>query len=120
MRRIGDIMNFTNMLTALAQISDVENPTIFPFPFPMHLALAIISVIFFGYRFAVQKKPFQLIFAIAVPLSLLVWLGNNKTLFYGLGIAELILIVAAIFTSIFIKPKAAEDKADTYTKNKED
>ncbi|MDD7515419.1 hypothetical protein [Ruminococcus flavefaciens] len=113
-------MNFTNMLTALAQISDVENPTIFPFPFPMHLALAIISVIFFGYRFAVQKKPFQLIFAIAVPLSLLVWLGNNKTLFYGLGIAELILIAAAIFTSIFIKPKAAEEKTDTDTKNKED
>ena len=102
-------MNFTNMLTALAQISDVENPTIFPFPFPI-----------FGYRFAVQKKPFQLIFAIAVPLSLLVWLGNNKTLFYGLGIAELILIVAAIFTTIFIKPKAAEEKADTDTKNKED
>ncbi|SHM52976.1 hypothetical protein [Ruminococcus flavefaciens] len=106
-------MNLTNMLVNLAQISDAENPTIFPFPFQLHLALAVISVIFFSYRFAVQKKPFQLIFAIAVPLSLLLWVSNNKTLFYTVGIIELILIVTALFTSIFVKPKTAEEKASS-------
>lgn len=106
-------MNLTNMLVNLAQISDAENPTIFPFPFQLHLALAVISVIFFSYRFAVQKKPFQLIFAIAVPLSLLLWVSNNKTLFYTVGIIELILIITALFTSIFVKPKTAEEKASS-------
>lgn len=113
-------MNFTDLLVTLAQISDAENPTIFPFPFAMHLGLAIISVIFFGYRFAVQKKPFQLIFAIAVPLSLLLWISDNRTLFYGLGIAELCLILAAFFTSIFMKPKKGEEAAAPEKESKED
>ncbi|WP_028519697.1 hypothetical protein [Ruminococcus flavefaciens] len=104
-------MNFTTMLTSLAQISDTENPTIFPFPFPMHIALAVISVIFFSYRFAVQKRPFQLIFAIAVPLSLLLWVSDNKTLFYAIGLIELILILLAIITSIFSKSKKEETAA---------
>ncbi len=113
-------MNLTNMLTSLAQISDTENPTIFPFPFELHLALAVISLIFFSYRFAVQKKPFQLIFAVAVPLSLLLWVSNNKTLFYTIGIIELILLLIAFFTSIFVKPKTAEEKAPSDKKDKED
>ncbi|MCR5601362.1 MAG: hypothetical protein K6G33_11565 [Ruminococcus sp.] len=103
-------MNFTNML-ALLQISDAENPTIFPFPFEMHLALAIISFLFFSYRFAVQKKPFQLIFAVAPALSLLLWVSDNKTLFYGLGLVELALIIIAIVTSIVCKPKKTEEAA---------
>ena len=104
-------MNFTNMLTNLAQISDAENPTIFPFPFPMHIAIVIISVIFFGFRFAVQKKPYQLIFAIAVPISLLLWVSNDKTLYYTVGIIELILILLAIVSSFIFKPKKAEAAA---------
>jgi bacteriorhodopsin len=108
------------MITYLAQISDAENPTIFPFPFEMHIALAVISVIFFSYRFAVQKKPFQLIFAIAVPLSLLLWISNNKTLFYTVGIVELILILIAFFTSIFVKPKTAGENTSSDKKDKED
>lgn len=104
-------MNFTNMLTNLAQISDAENPTIFPFPFPMHITIVIISVIFFGFRFAVQKKPYQLIFAIATPISLLLWVSNNKTLYYTVGIIELILILLAVISTFVFKPKKAEAAA---------
>ena len=121
-------MNFTDMLSTIAQISDTENPTIFPFPFAMHITLAVISVIFFTYRFMVQKKPFQLIFAIAVPLSLLLWVSNNKTLFYSLGAIELVLILLAFITSIVCKPKkeetaaaaAADVKADADKDTEED
>lgn len=120
-------MNFTNMLTNLAQISDAENPTIFPFPFPMHIAIVIISVIFFGFRFAVQKKPYQLIFAIAVPISLLLWVSNNKTLYYTVGIIELILILLAVISTFVFKPKkaeavtaAAEEKAEEADSDKAD
>ena len=120
-------MNFTNMLTNLAQISYAENPTIFPFPFPMHIAIVIISVIFFGFRFAVQKKPYQLIFAIAVPISLLLWVSNNKTLYYTVGIIELILILLAVISTFVFKPKkaeavtaAAEEKAEEAGSDKAD
>ncbi len=113
-------MNFTDMLTSIAQISDADNPTIFPFPFWLHISLAVISVIFFAYRFAVQKRPFQLFFAIAVPLSLLVWVSNNRTLFYALGIAEFILIAVAAVTSIVCKPKKTEETAAVTAKAGED
>ena len=120
-------MNFTDMLSTIAQISDTENPTIFPFPFAMHITLAVISVIFFTYRFMVQKKPFQLIFAVAVPLSLLLWVSNNKTLFYTIGAIELVLILLAFITSIVCKPKkeeaaaaAADVKADADKDEEED
>ena len=101
-------MNLTNMFTCLAQISDAENPTIFPFPFSMHLALAVISIIFFSYRFAVQKKPFQLIFAIAAPISLLLLFSRNKTIFYAVGLIEFILILAAFISTFICRPKKAE------------
>ena len=115
-------MNFTDMLSTIAQISDTENPTIFPFPFAMHITLAVISVIFFTYRFMVQKRPFQLIFAVAVPLSLLLWVSKlfktmeissatNKKIFYAVGAIELVLILLAFITSIVCKPKKEETAA---------
>ena len=110
-RRIGENMNIFNTFALLAQISDSNNPTIFPFPFSLHLGLAIISLVFFGFRFVSQKKPFQIIFAIAVPLSLLIWLSESKTLFYGLGLVELILILLAIVMSIASRPKDTAENA---------
>lgn len=104
-------MNFPDTFSVLAQISD-EIPTVFPFPFNMHLILSVISVFFFGYRFAVQKRPYQLIFAIAVPLSMTIWISNNRTFFYILGLVELILIASALILSIAIKPKEKAGKAD--------
>jgi type IV secretory pathway TraG/TraD family ATPase VirD4 len=122
------------MLSTIAQISDTENPTIFPFPFAMHITLAVISVIFFTYRFMVQKRPFQLIFAIAVPLSLILWLPAhwtelqkyNKTIFYTIGAIECALILLALVTTFICKPKkeeaaaAADAKADAGKDTEED
>ena len=115
-------MLFTDMLTSLAKISDVKDPSIFPFPAPMLIGVVILSVIFFGYRFAVQKKPFQLIFAIAAPISLLLLISKSKTIFYTVGIIEFILILAAFISSIVCKPKKAEEKAasDDNSKTEED
>lgn len=118
-RKNGVIMNLLNMLSSLAQISDAEHPSIFPFGFTMHIALAIISVIFFSYRFAVQKKPFQLIFAIAVPISLALWISDNKTLFYIIGLIELVLILAALISTFVCKPKKTEEAAAADKKSEE-
>lgn len=113
-------MNFADMLTPIAKIADTESPTIFPFPAPMLVIVAILSVIFFGYRFAVQRKPFQLIFAIAPPISLLLLFSENKKIFYTVGIIELVLILTAFVTSIVCKPKKAEGKHSESKNIKED
>ena len=119
-RKIGVTMNFLNMLNSIAQISDTEHPSIFPFGFTMHISLVIISVIFFAYRFAVQKKPFQLIFAIAPPISLALWISDNKTLFYTVGIIEFVLLLAAFISTFICKPKKTEEAAAPAEKKSED
>ena len=103
-------MNFTD-LYLLAQ-SEVEQPGLFPFPFGLHIVFTVIAVIFMVYRFVKEKCPYQIIMAVAIPISLIIWVSENKTLFYAIGIIELVLILAAIFTSIFIKkPKAPADES---------
>ena len=114
-------MPFTNMLSAIAKISDVEDPSIFPFPSWMLIGIVILSVFFFSYRFAVQKRPFQLIFAIAAPISLLLLFSRNKTIFYAVGLIEFILILAAFISTFICRPKKAESTAasDKDGKNEE-
>lgn len=109
-RQIGDIMNLFQTFL-LTQQAGIENPSLFPFPFKMHLIFGIFGAVFFAYRFFTQKRPFQLIMAVAIPLSLIVWLSESKTLFYGLGIVEAILILAAVVTS-FIFKAPLEDLAE--------
>lgn len=113
-------MFFTDMFISIAKISDASNPTIFPFPAWMLIGLAAASLIFFGYRFAVQKKPFQLIFAIAPLIALLLLFSESKKIFYGVGIVELILILIAFVSSIVYKPKTTEETPAQTTTAKED
>ena len=94
-------MNLTD-LYILAQ-SEVEKPTLFPFPFGLHIVFTIIGVVFLVYRFMKQRYPYQIIIATAMPILLLLWTSESRTLFYGVGIVELILVLAALATSIFCK-----------------
>lgn len=91
--------------------SEIENANLFPFPFGLHLVFCAIALIFFGWRFSEQKKPFQLLFAIAVPLSLAIWLNDSKTWFYIIGLIELLLILAAFVSCFIFKDKAPEENS---------
>lgn len=104
-------MNYFDIFT-LTQQAEIENPSLFPFPFKMHLIFACLAAVFFAYRFFTQKQPFQLIMAVAIPASLLIWLSESKTLFYAVGIAEAVLILAAIVTSFIFKSKDIADDND--------
>lgn len=111
-RQIGAIMNFLDFFV-MTQQSEIEKPTLFPFPFNMHLVFACIGAIFFAYRFFTQRRPFQLIMAVAIPLSLIIWISESKTVFYGLGIIEALLILAAVITSFIFKvPENKESVKD--------
>lgn len=106
-------MNITNMLIQMAQTSDASQPSLFPFPLELHLTFVCIGAIFFAYRFFVQKRPYQIIMAIAIAASLAIWISDkSKSLFYGIGIVEAVLILAALVSSfIFKAPKEAVESA---------
>ena len=106
-------MDFFNIITTGLLAVESDKPTLFPFPFSFHLVFAVISFIFFMVSFLKFKRPYQLLFAIAIPLSLLLWAAEfNRGLYYGLGAVELLLVLAALVSSIILKPKKQkEDKA---------
>ena len=96
-------MNISDFLITMAQTTEVEQPGLFPFPFVPHLIFCCLALVFFIFRFIKQKCPYQLIMAVAIPFTLVIWVGRK--VFYGVGIVELILTVSAVVTSIIFKKK---------------
>lgn len=84
-------------------VQEMETPQLFPFPFPLYLGFCIVSFVFFLFRFFKDKKPYQLIMGIAIPLSLALELSDSKTLYYTIGIIEIILILSAFISTFFFK-----------------
>ena len=99
-----------NMLTTLSE-AEIENPNLFPFPLSMHVGFAIVGLIFFLYRFITDKKPYQLIFAFAIPFSLTIWLSESRAWFYTLGAVEAVLVICAFITTFIFKDKPEEPSA---------
>lgn len=100
----------SDILLTLAE-TKMENPSFFPFPFPLHLIFAIIATAFLVFRFVTNKKPFQLIMAIAIPVSLILWIPTaSKTLYYTVGLIELILIIVAFVTSLIFRDKSIPEE----------
>ena len=100
-----------NMLTTLSE-AEIENPNLFPFPFGMHITFAIVGLLFFLFRFVTDKKPYQLIFAFAIPFSLTIWLSESRAWFYALGAIEGMLILCARITTCIFKDKPEEKPAE--------
>ena len=110
-------MNFTD-LYIMAQ--EVEQPGLFPFPFGLHIIFTIVAVIFMIFRFVKEKKPYQLIMAIAFPISLIICTSENKTLFYTIGIIEAVLMLAAFVSSILFKKPKETSAAEPSEEEKEE
>ncbi len=100
-------MNFTENLITLTQ---AQETSLFPFPFSTHIVFSCIAIAFLIFQFAREKKPYQIIISVAVALSLAIWLSDNRTLFYAIGIAEALLLVAAFVTAIVFKHKELEEE----------
>lgn len=97
--------------------TEILQPNLFPFPFPHHLVFCCIAMIFFGYLYMKYKKPHQLIMAIAIPFSLIIWISESRTLFYTMGIIEVILMILAIVVNIIHKKKHPEIYASNGNKS---
>lgn len=101
-------MNISDTFFTMAQTAEVSEPALFPFPFGLYAVFCVIALAFFVFRFVKEKAPYQLIMAIAIPFSLLIGLSNGKTLFYLVGIVELLLLISAFVLSIVCKKKSPE------------
>ena len=102
----------TDMFVRMAA-GDAEVPTLFPYPLPFHIVFAIVAAVFFIYRFVTNRKPFQLIFALAVPFSLTLWISESRTWFYIVGAVELLFVLAALVSVFIFKDKKSDEAADT-------
>lgn len=88
----------------------------FPISFTYHLIFCIVAGVFFLIQFIRLRRPYQLILAVAIPASLLIYVGDpsNKTWFHTVGIFEVILLLGAVVLSIFdrVKSKKLEKQQD--------
>ena len=104
-------MNISNFLVTMAQTTENNQTNLFPFPFHVHLIFSMISTLFFFAMYNKYHKPYQLLMGFAVPISLVIWLSESKSLFYGVGIIELILLFASFLITVILKIK--NKKAET-------
>ena len=114
-------MNISNVFLNMAQTAEVSKPTLFPFPMGMYVVFCIVATAFFIFRFVKEKAPYQIIMAVAIPLSLLIGYSNSKTLFYIMGVVEAVLIISAFVSSIVCKrKKPVETPEETSTESVEE
>ncbi len=115
-------MNITNFIVTMSQNTQVQSTSLFPFPFHIHIIFTCLALVFFIIQYSKEKKPYQLLMAIAIPVSLAIWLSDSKILFYIVGIAELILLSAALVTSIvgYIKNKGNDTESASAEEKKSD
>lgn len=75
--------------------------TLYPIGVTRHTVFCIFATLFFLAQFFRTKRWHQMILAIAIPCSLLVYIApDNRTLYYGIGILEAVLLAAAFVCSI--------------------
>lgn len=88
---------------------EIEQTGLFPFPFGMYIVFCLISLVFFTWRFSRDKKPYQLIFAFAIPFSMiLLFFDTDKAKFQIIGIVEGVFILAALISTFVYKKKTPE------------
>ena len=76
------------------------NPNTFTLTFQQQLVFCLIAGIFLLLQFARTRRIYQLITAVAVFASLLIHASSSKVMFYGVGILEAVLLIAAMISSI--------------------
>lgn len=92
----------------------------FPISQDKHLIFCILATLLFLLQFVRTKRWYQLVMAIAIPASLLIYVQpENKTIYFGVGILEVVLLLLALILNIVQSAKIAkaeklaEAEADT-------
>lgn len=84
-------------------------PMIFPISQDKHLIFCIIATVLFLLQFIRTKRWYQLVMALAIPASLLIYVQpENKTLYYGVGVLEAFMLLLALILNIVQSAKIAK------------
>ncbi len=89
----------------------LEN-SVFPLPVKSHIIFCVIAVAFFLLQFIRLRYRYQLVLAAAVPATLLVYVSDNRTWFYGVGVLEICLLLLALVLAIVQHKKLAKEEAE--------
>lgn len=94
----------------------------FPLAFKEHLIFGIVGVVFFLFQYYRLKRNYQVLMALAIGATFLLYLG--KSMHNIVGIIELVLmtlvVVSLIKDSIDEKKKKTADSAKTESENTEE
>lgn len=83
--------------------------TLFPISADKHIIFCIIATILFLLQFIRTKRWYQLLMAIAVPCSLLIYINpENEYVYYGIGVMEGVMLLAALVLNIVQSRKIAK------------
>lgn len=83
--------------------------TLFPISADKHIIFCIIATVLFLLQFIRTKRWYQLLMAIAVPCSLLIYINpENAYVYYGVGVMEGIALLAALVLNIVQSRKIAK------------
>ena len=94
------------------------DPNQFPITQDKHLIFCIIATLLFLLQFIRTKHLYQLVMAIAIPASLLIYVKpDNQAWYYGVGILEAVLLLLALILNIVQSVKASKkEKAEKAAK----
>ena len=62
-----------------------------------HIILAVLGTAWFLYTFIKERKIYQILFVVWIPLTLLTYVSKNKIFLIVLGIVQLLLFVLVIY-----------------------
>lgn len=90
-----------------------------PFTLGIHLTFCIIATVFYLYMFITKKRSQYFSLLLAFDLTLITQFVSSRPVIICLGIAEVILIVLAVSSSISYSRKDKKDALKTQNKPKD-
>ena len=82
---------------------------IFPIGQDKHLIFCILATLLFVLQFLRTKRWYQLVMAIAIPASMLIYVQpENKYIYYAVGVLEAVLLLLALILNIVQSAKTAK------------
>lgn len=90
----------------------MDNNMLFPIETTRHLIFVAAALILFIAQYIRQRKKYQLVFAIAIPATLLPYLSDHHVLFSVLGVLEFAALIAALVFARTIDRDPVPTEAD--------
>ena len=91
---------------------------LFPIHIEMHIVLGLLAFLVFGLQFIRYRKSHHLILAIAMPCTLLPYLTDNMSFFYGIGVAEFVALILSVILSLTVDRNKNTDTQETKQEDK--